>query len=70
MNCKKNPSLIIGGPSVLVDISSTSNASSSNNRFDTNLNLAKGITILEKTSQSLHRASQIAREAEGKSFFL
>lgn len=36
----------------------------SNNRFDTNLNLAKGITILEKTSQSLHRASQAAREAE------
>lgn len=70
ISSKTNPGLLIGGPSVLIDVPSTSNdnyvfpQSSSNNRFDTNLNLAKGITILEKTSQSLHRASQAARESE------
>lgn len=60
-NCRTNPGQLIGGPSVSVDMPSTSDGS----RFDNRMQLAKGITILEKTSQSLHRASQAAREAEG-----
>ena len=65
-NCKNDPGQLIGGPSVRVDMPSTSGADfASNNRFDRNMQLAKGITILEKTSQSLHRASQAARESEG-----
>ena len=63
-NCRTNPGQLIGGPSVRLDMPSTSNEAS-NSRFDRNMQLAKGITILEKTSASLHRASQAAREAEG-----
>ena len=66
MNCKTNPGQLIGGPSVLVDMPSTSNGTrSQSSGFDKNMQLAKGVAILEKTSQSLHRASQAAREAEG-----
>jgi hypothetical protein len=55
-NCRSNPGLVMGGPSI-ADESSAQN-------FDLNLQLSKGITILERTSDSLYRASQVAKESE------
>ena len=53
-NCRSNPGLIMGGPSIADE----------QRNFDLNMQLAKGITVLERTSDSLYRASQVAKESE------
>ncbi|RWS08162.1 Vesicle transport through interaction with t-SNAREs 1B-like protein [Dinothrombium tinctorium] len=57
ITCRTNPGSLIGGPSI-------SNPDGRAIDFESNMNLMKGVSILERTNESVTRATQVARESE------
>ncbi|RWS25610.1 hypothetical protein B4U80_05159 [Leptotrombidium deliense] len=57
ITCKTNPGSLIGGPNIL-------NTDGRSVDFERNMNLMKGVSILERTNESVLRATQVAKESE------